>query len=295
MAVYKIGSRGDEVKQIQKALCLKADGIFGRGTEAAVKKFQKENGLFADGVVGKKTLEKLMPQFDTDLSPIIEPVSLIDIEDYFLPKKEYLSGKYSNDYIILHHTAGHDNPKAVIDSWAKDSLGRVATEFVIGGQRSSDGRSIYDGKVVRSYPEGNQAYHIGKSGSAYMNTHSVGIELCNMGYVKNGLTYVNTPVKADQIVRLKEPFRGYITWHKYSDNQLKALHSLLLYIANRDNIDLHKGIYQWIKFEGADKAFEFHQDAYDGKVKGMITHANVRHDKFDLSPQPELIDMILTL
>ena len=42
MAVYKIGSRGDEIKQIQKALGLKADGAFGRGTEAAVKKFQKE-------------------------------------------------------------------------------------------------------------------------------------------------------------------------------------------------------------------------------------------------------------
>ena len=37
MAVYKIGSKGDEVKQIQKALGLKADGIFGRGTEAEVK------------------------------------------------------------------------------------------------------------------------------------------------------------------------------------------------------------------------------------------------------------------
>ncbi len=295
MAVYKIGSRGDEIKQIQKALGLKADGVFGRGTEAAVKKFQKENCLFADGVVGKKTLEKLMPQFDTDLSPIIKPVSLIDIEDYFLPKKEYLNGKYLNDYIVLHHTAGHDNPKAVVDCWAKDTLGRVATEFVIGGQRSSDGRSIYDGKVIRSYPEGNQGYHIGKSGSSYMNSHSVGIELCNMGYVKNGLTYVNTPVRADQIVRLKEAFRGYYTWHRYSDNQLKALHSLLLYIANRDNIDLHKGIYQWIKDEGADKAFEFHQDAYDGKVKGMITHANIRKDKFDVFPQPELIDMILSL
>jgi N-acetyl-anhydromuramyl-L-alanine amidase AmpD len=295
MAVYKIGSIGESVKQIQKALGLKADGIFGRGTEAAVKKFQKENGLLADGIVGKKTLEKLMSNMDTDLSPVITPVKLLDIENYYLPKKEYLNGKYNNEYIILHHTAGWDDPKQVVDSWAKDSLGRVATEFVVGGQRSTDGRNTFDGKIVRSYPEGNQAYHIGASGSSYMNTHSVGIEMCNMGWVKNGKTYVNTYVKPDQIITLKEPFRGYMNWHKYSDKQLNALHDLLLYIAKRDNIDLHRGIYQWIKTEGAAKAFEFHQDAYYGRVKGMVTHGNIRKDKFDMSPQPNLIDMILTL
>ena len=59
MATYRRGSIGEQVKQKQKALGLKADGIFGRGTEEAVKKFQKENGLVADGVVGKKTMEKL--------------------------------------------------------------------------------------------------------------------------------------------------------------------------------------------------------------------------------------------
>ena len=54
-------------------------------------------------------------------------------------------------------------------------------------------------------------------------------------------------------------------------------------------------IYQWIKLEGAAKAFDFHQDAYDGKVKSLLCHSNIRKDKFDMSPQPELIDMILTL
>lgn len=295
MAVFKRGSIGEQVKQIQKALGVKADGIFGKGTEDAVKKFQGENGLTVDGIVGKKTLEKLMSNMDTDLSPVITPVKILDIENYYLPKKEYLNGKYNNEYIILHHTAGWDNPKQVIDSWAKDSLGRVATEFVIGGQRSTDGRNIFDGKIVRSYPEGNQAYHIGASGSSYMNIHSVGIEMCNMGWVKNCKTYVNTYVKPDQIITLKEPFRGYMNWHKYSDKQLNALHNLLLYIAKRDNIDLHRGIYQWIKTEGVAKAFEFHQDAYYGRVKGMVTHANIIKSKYDVSPQDNLIDMILTL
>jgi len=295
MEVYKKGSKGDKVEQIQKALGVPADGIFGTGTENAVKKFQKEHGLTPDGIVGSKTLNAIMSEFDTDLSPIIKPVSSLDITEYYLPKKEYLNGTYKNDYIILHHTAGHDDPKQVVDSWAKDSLGRVATEFVLGGIRSTDCRNTNDGKLVRAFPEGNQAYHIGNCGSSYMSTHSVGIEMCNIGWVKAGKSYVNTIVKPDQIVTLKEPFRGYLNWHKYSDKQLQVLHDWLLYISKRDNIDLHRGIYEWIKREGAMKAFDFHQDAYDGKIKGVLTHANIRKDKFDLSPQPNLIDMILTL
>ena len=295
MTVYKRGSIGEQVKQIQKALDIKVDGIFGKGTEDAVKKFQGENCLTADGKVGPKTMKILMEKMDTDLSVIIKPKESLDIKDYYLPKREYINGKYNNDYIVLHHTAGYDNPKAVVDCWAKDSLGRVATEFVIGGQRCTDGRSIYDGQIVRTYPEGNQGYHIGTSGSSYMNIHSVGIELCNMGWEKNGKTYTGSIVRPDQIVSLKEPFRGYINWHKYTTKQIEVLRDLLLYVANRDNIDLHTGIYKWIKTEGAMKAFDFHQDAYSGKVKGLITHANIRKSKYDVSPQPELIDMILTL
>lgn len=295
MEVFKKGSRGDKVKQIQKALGLVADGIFGAGTEKAVKDFQKNNGLTVDGIVGPKTLNLLMANMDTDLSSIIKPSISLDIEDYYLPKKEYVNGKYKNEYIFLHHTAGSDTPKQVVDSWSKDSLGRVATEFVIGGQNCSNGRNIYDGKIIRTYPEGNQAYHLGATGSSYMNIHSVGIEICNMGWVKGGKTYVNSTVRQDQIVTLSEPFRGYINWHKYSDKQLESLKNLLLYISKRDNIDLHKGLYQWIKLEGPTKAFDFHQSAYEGKVKGLLTHANVRRDKFDCSPQQNLVDMILSL
>ena len=48
------------------------------------------------------------------------------------------------------------------------------------------------------------------------------------------------------------------------------------------------------KDKGVD-AFDYHAEAFYGKVKGMWTHANVRKDKFDLFPQPNLIDMLLSL
>jgi putative chitinase len=54
------GSKGDEVKQMQAKLGLVADGDFGPGTEAALKKWQSANGLTADGVAGPKTLAKLL-------------------------------------------------------------------------------------------------------------------------------------------------------------------------------------------------------------------------------------------
>lgn len=291
--VFKSGSRGDEVKQIQAALGLKVDGIFGEKTKNAVIIFQKENGLTPDGVVGKNTLNALNINFDTDLS-IIHPYDF-NINEYHLPKGEYLNGDYKNDYIILHHTAGGSNPKYVIDWWKKDSLGKVATEFVVGGQDCKTGSTKYDGQIVRSFPEGCQGYHIGSSGSSYMNTHSVGIEMCNFGYVDNGKTYTGNIVCPEQTITLSSPFKGYLSWHKYSDEQILAVRDLLLYISNRDNIDLHEGLYKWIKSEGAMKAFDYHNEAYKGNVKGLLTHTNIRKDKFDCSPQPNLVDMIMSL
>lgn len=61
MVLYKRGSRGEGVKQIQIALHLVPDGIFGILTEEAVKAFQKSHGLKPDGIVGSATFAKLIP------------------------------------------------------------------------------------------------------------------------------------------------------------------------------------------------------------------------------------------
>lgn len=61
MELYKKGSKGAVIKQIQKALKLYPDGIFGVITEDAVKDFQKNHGLAADGIVGPATLALLIP------------------------------------------------------------------------------------------------------------------------------------------------------------------------------------------------------------------------------------------
>jgi peptidoglycan hydrolase-like protein with peptidoglycan-binding domain len=47
------------VKKLQEALNIDADGIFGGGTEAALKDWQRSQGLNPDGIAGKNTYKKL--------------------------------------------------------------------------------------------------------------------------------------------------------------------------------------------------------------------------------------------
>ena len=59
------GDSGKEVTTLQKKLrnwgyySGPVDGVFGGGTEEAVKYFQRKNGLTADGVVGNATAKAL--------------------------------------------------------------------------------------------------------------------------------------------------------------------------------------------------------------------------------------------
>ncbi len=75
--VLRVGSRGDDVVALQSALkdlglyTKTVDGVYGRGTAAAVKAFQARNGLKADGIAGPKTFAKLYS--GSSLSGTIQP------------------------------------------------------------------------------------------------------------------------------------------------------------------------------------------------------------------------------
>jgi putative chitinase len=57
--LLKKGSTGEDVKKLQEKLGLAPDGVFGSGTELAVKGWQSTNGLTADGIVGDGTWSKM--------------------------------------------------------------------------------------------------------------------------------------------------------------------------------------------------------------------------------------------
>lgn len=57
--LLKVGSTGAQVKELQRLLSIREDGVFGIKTLKAVKAFQSKNELVSDGVVGSKTFEAL--------------------------------------------------------------------------------------------------------------------------------------------------------------------------------------------------------------------------------------------
>lgn len=59
MAILLRGLKGEPVKRLQEKLGIEADGIFGGGTEAALKKYQQENDLKVDGIAGPDTFSHM--------------------------------------------------------------------------------------------------------------------------------------------------------------------------------------------------------------------------------------------
>lgn len=291
--ILKIGSIGPEVEALQAFLKLNADGNFGPKTEAAVINWQKTHGLVPDGIVGDKTFAA-MGLLTTDTSDRIEQTDGLTFDKKYLPIGEYLQGPTRKEWIFLHHTAGWNNPYGVIQDWGSDTRGAIATEFVLGGKNCKTGDSQYDGLLVQAFPAGGYAWHLG-TGNSPMHRNSVAIEICNFGQIVNGKNYVGVPVLSDQINTLKKPFRGYLTHHKYTDEQIDVLKNWIVYIANRDNIDPTKGLVDLIKTKGGAAAFDFYDVAYCESHKGLWLHTNVRKDKVDLFPQQEVIDMLLSL
>lgn len=322
--LLKKGAKGKAVQELQTSLKEKGfytgaiDGDFGPNTEKAVKAFQKSKRITPDGIVGNTTYKYLV-DMDTDRGGKDPAVPTNDTDNKVLYlgsyetslglkiDKAYLdSDEYVRDYgpiepknLFLHHTAGWDNPYNTINSWNKDNRGRVGTAYVVGGQ-SVKGRTKYDGVVVECIPDNFIGWHLGKVGNFNASKYSVGIEINNFGYVdKRGdkfYTYVDTEVNPDQVCDLGYKFRGKQYWHKYSDTQIEAVRKLILHIAEiYPKIDIRKGLLEELETKTGAEAFEFNKDAYNAKKYGLWTHTNVRKDKFDCFPQPELINMLKSL
>ena len=299
-SLLKLGSKGTEVVELQTLLGIEIDGLFGEHTKASVIEFQQENDLQPDGIVGSATWSALKdhsPDGNLDSDPYVYVTANgMVVNKYYLPSNEYVHERYDNEYAFLHHTAGRENPYRVVDSWGRDDRGRVGTEFVLGGISHTTGKTSYDGEMIQAFPQGNFAYHLGAVGSSIMRKASVGVEICSMGYLDNDYkTYVNSKCLVSQACKLSEPFKNRIFWNKYSDKQLEQVGKWIEYIGKRDSIDMRVGLQQWILKYGPTKAFDFHQDAYDGKVKGLLTHTNVRKDKYDCFPDPGLVDVIMSI
>ena len=304
--LLKVGSNGPLVKELQRALGIGADGIFGKGTESSVKLFQKENNLTIDGLVGSSTWEAIGIDTDSEASAQESEYTTKDgltIDRQYLDKDEYVRdyGKIEPLGFFIHHTAGWDNPYNTVSNWNRDKRGRVATQYCIGGTNVKGKEAKYDGVVVECFPNNYLGWHLGKVGNFQISKMSGGVELNNFGYLKKKgdkyYTYVNTEVESQFVCDLGYKFRGHQYWHAYSDKQIESLRLLILHLRDiYPKMDLVNGLPKLLK-EGVSPAdaFEFNSDAYNAKQFGLWTHTNVRKDKFDCFPQPELVEMLKQL
>ncbi len=230
----------------------------------------------------------------------------ITVKESYLNSDEYVL--YNNNdsthikYIFIHHTAGWANPYAVVKDWNDDVRGKIGTRYVIGGVNHSNNDSQYDGLIVKCIPDNGWAYHLGGTEQGVnftMHKYSIGIEICNFGYLtqKNGkfYTYTGAEIKKEFVVELNTPFNGYKFWHKYTDKQIESLVFLIKEIGKKYNIDITKGLKERINTIGVNKAFEYSKDCASGLVYGVLSHTNVRKDKTDVSPQPKLVDALILL
>lgn len=298
--ILKLGSKGQKVKELQVKLNIPSTGIFDNTTHTAVKGFQKSKNLLDDGIVGNKTAQLLgiiLESLDTDNTHYNHVSGDLIIKKSYLDKDEYYDATHPKEWLILHHTAGAHNPFNVVKDWNSDTRGRIGTQFIIGG-KGLDGESSNDGVVVECMPDKSWAYHIGNNGNSLLHPRSIGIEICNWGYVTKRadgefIAYTGKVVPKDQVVDLGFKFRGYQYYHRYTDKQLEVLVKLIKEIAKRNpGINLKSGIQQWVNTQSANDAFEYKDDAFTGKIKGVLTHTHIRKDKTDCYPDPRLIQLL---
>lgn len=169
MEILKKGSKGENVKFLQKALGVTIDGDFGPGTEMAVKEFQKNHGLVADGVVGNKTWDVILSNND-------------GLKIDFKPIEKHITRSKGRKikYLVIHFTAGSSSEKG----------SALATRNVFLSRDASADFVVDDETIVQVNPEPKDYYcwAVGDGRGKYnvTNANSIHIEICSR--LKKGTT-----------------------------------------------------------------------------------------------------------
>lgn len=192
MQTIKLGSRGDDVKVLQNALHLIADGIFGKITDEAVRKYQWEHGLVADGIVGEKTWKVILAQWPT-------------------------KSKRRIDLIIIHCSdtpEGRNNTVEDIRRWHKQrGWSDIGYHYVV----YLDG-SVHDGRNVDKIGAHCEGYNSNSIGICYIGGKTVDMK-------SNKDT--RTPKQKEALLRLLRELRklyptAKIVGHKDLDKKGKT-------------------------------------------------------------------------
>jgi N-acetylmuramoyl-L-alanine amidase len=210
------GDKGPKVKQLQDALVkLKymtkeqvatGPGIFGKKTEAAVKKFQADHKLPTTGFYGdmthaamKKALDKVSgPTGPTKPDPkpgVFKKPPVINA-----PSPNFNSRNGMDiDTIVLHHTASNNGAGDL--AHLRDPKAEVSAHYMVDR----------DGKIYQLVNDSKRAWHAGKAElhgvPTDVNGRSIGIEIVNAGDGKTPFTEAQYKSLTQLVGYLKQEYK----------------------------------------------------------------------------------------
>ena len=188
--VYKSGSRGDAITELQNLLigagylnAGDADGSYGKKTEKAVKSFQASCGLSNTGVIDLPTQFMLVMQNANyerkdscfiaksgKYAVVVWPMKALYIGllngkgmfsdgTYFYANKEYYAGSFKNNLRSGQGKAHFNNGDIYVGKWDNDSMNGNG-KYYFGGENSG---VYYEGEMANNSMYGKGTYWINGS------------------------------------------------------------------------------------------------------------------------------------
>ena len=257
----------------------------------AIKEFQKKIGIKADGLCGPGTYRRIWTDRESKLRYLFEDI----------PDHENTSIMYNNDYFVI------DWPRVVLPfmkggmkinkGYKKVVEKRKPSNFVCHWDVCLNSKSCFkvlsqrglsvhflidnDGTIYQLLDMNHIAYH---AGSSKWNANSIGVEITNAYYPKYQSWYRKNgfgerPVWKEKKVHgsYLEPFLGFY------DVQLDALKALMKAVNNATGIPLE-----------TPNSSTISAPAVRGSYKGFISHYHLKKNKIDcagLDLKQLIIDM----
>ncbi len=197
--VIRSGSRGDEVKWVQKfandvmGAGIAVDGVAGNQTVYAIKVFQQNNGLTADAIAGTQTISKMLAVWREKVKPTPAPESPVDLGTNFsavikrqdIAKPIYNAGTNvalgdgsetaENKWLFIRQTDGSYMIYSLYNNTVLDAQYKGTT----------NGTNVYSGWVNHG---DNQKWYLYKSGKGYRfvpkHAANLALDVLNYGTAK---------------------------------------------------------------------------------------------------------------
>jgi hypothetical protein len=278
------------LKKLSVGYYLQVDGDFGKKSVAAMQNFQKLESLSITQTMDKNTYIQLTKKLKLNVWNNPNVNCWIDAKGTRGENKYKIKNK---KFIVLHHTVSGGSPFSIKKYFEDKKFG---TQFVLGSQ----------GDFVQCYNDMHSwGFHLNvnsvkkiitKAQEDFLAENSTAVEICNFGAVKykDGKFYNSYGILIDESLLIDYrtiygnnfKFRGATHFEKYTDAQIKSLKFWILDMIDLYDLDLSND-----KRNLDLSWFNFDKNAYEGKY-ALFTHTNVREDKSDLHPQPEIIQML---